>query len=43
MDENQENKLDVLAATQSIIHKALKKLGYPDEMYELLKEPDYGC
>ncbi|MEB5479628.1 Glu/Leu/Phe/Val family dehydrogenase [Shouchella clausii] len=39
MDENQENKLDVLAATQSIIHKALKKLGYPDEMYELLKEP----
>lgn len=39
MDENQEDKLDVLAATQSIIHKALKKLGYPDEMYELLKEP----
>ncbi|GIN10786.1 cryptic catabolic NAD-specific glutamate dehydrogenase GudB [Shouchella clausii] len=39
MDENQEDKLDVLVATQSIIHKALKKLGYPDEMYELLKEP----
>ncbi|PAF12990.1 glutamate dehydrogenase [Shouchella clausii] len=39
MDENQEDKLDVFAATQSIIHKALKKLGYPDEMYELLKEP----
>lgn len=32
-------KKDVLAATQTIIHQALKGLNYSDEMYELLKEP----
>jgi glutamate dehydrogenase len=30
---------DVLKSTQKIIHKALNKLGYSDEVYELLKEP----
>ncbi|TWI52846.1 Glu/Leu/Phe/Val family dehydrogenase [Halalkalibacter nanhaiisediminis] len=37
--EKQAEQLDVLASTQSVIKKALDKLGYPDEMYELLKEP----
>lgn len=31
--------LDVLSSTQLIVQKALAKLGYPDEMYELFKEP----
>src|SRR4051794_1291765 len=35
---NTEN-LNVLYSTQIIIHEALKRLGYSDEMYELLKEP----
>ena len=30
---------DVLASTQTVIGEALKRLGYTDEMYELLKEP----
>ncbi|SDC11850.1 Glu/Leu/Phe/Val family dehydrogenase [Shouchella lonarensis] len=38
-DKSKVDKLDVLSSTQSIIHKALSKLGYPEEMYELLKEP----
>ncbi|WP_028783060.1 Glu/Leu/Phe/Val family dehydrogenase [Thalassobacillus devorans] len=33
------DKLDVLKSTQSVIRKALDKLGYPGEVYELLKEP----
>lgn len=36
--ENQEN-MDVLNSTLSIVKRALGKLGYPDEVYELLKEP----
>ena len=32
-------KDDVLKSTQTVIHKALEKLGYPEEVYELLKEP----
>ncbi|WP_180320493.1 Glu/Leu/Phe/Val family dehydrogenase [Shouchella patagoniensis] len=41
MDESasRADKLDVLVSTQSIIYTALEKLGYPEEMYELLKEP----
>ncbi|WP_059103526.1 Glu/Leu/Phe/Val family dehydrogenase [Shouchella shacheensis] len=41
MDETSKkvDKLDVLASTQTIIERALGKLGYPEEMYELLKEP----
>ncbi|WP_050615454.1 Glu/Leu/Phe/Val family dehydrogenase [Bacillus testis] len=35
----QTNKNDVLLSTQTVIHKALDKLGYPEEVYELLKEP----
>lgn len=37
---NQNNNVnDVLLSTQTVIHKALDKLGYPEEVYELLKEP----
>jgi glutamate dehydrogenase len=36
--EEQEN-LDVLKSTQTVIKQALEKLGYPESMYELLKEP----
>ena len=36
---NKEDKHDVLRSTQTVIHKALEKLGYPDEVFELLKEP----
>ncbi len=35
---NQEN-LDVLASTRAVIKTALEKLGYPEEVYELLKDP----
>ncbi|PYZ94484.1 glutamate dehydrogenase [Salipaludibacillus keqinensis] len=34
-----KSKQDVLQSTQTVIHKALGKLGYSDEVYELLKEP----
>jgi glutamate dehydrogenase len=34
-----EASRDVLHSTQTIIHEALEKLGYPEEVYELLKEP----
>lgn len=30
---------DVLKSTQAVIRTALEKLGYPEEVYELLKEP----
>lgn len=30
---------ELLKATQSVIHEALSKLGYSEEMFELLKEP----
>ncbi|MFG6118482.1 MULTISPECIES: Glu/Leu/Phe/Val family dehydrogenase [Thalassobacillus] len=33
------DKLDVLKSTQSVVKKALDKLGYPGEVYELMKEP----
>jgi glutamate dehydrogenase len=32
-------KDDILTSTQKIIREALEKLGYSDEVYELLKEP----
>ncbi|MEC2070785.1 Glu/Leu/Phe/Val family dehydrogenase [Alkalihalophilus marmarensis] len=35
----QAENLDVLVSTQKVIKKALDKLGYPDEMFELMKEP----
>jgi glutamate dehydrogenase len=34
-----EDKHDVLKSTQTVIHHALDKLGYPEEVFELLKEP----
>lgn len=34
-----EDKHDILKSTQTVIHKALEKLGYPEEVFELLKEP----
>ncbi|AEH47414.1 Glu/Leu/Phe/Val family dehydrogenase [Parageobacillus thermoglucosidasius] len=37
--EEKDEKYDVLTATQIVIHRALEKLGYPEEVYELLKEP----
>jgi glutamate dehydrogenase len=37
-NEELEN-LDVLKSTQTVIKQALEKLGYPESMYELLKEP----
>ncbi|WP_017728075.1 Glu/Leu/Phe/Val family dehydrogenase [Halalkalibacterium ligniniphilum] len=37
--DKQAETLDVLASTQKVIKKALDKLGYPNEMYELMKEP----
>ncbi|MBP3950557.1 Glu/Leu/Phe/Val family dehydrogenase [Bacillus suaedae] len=41
MDEKMKSteQMDVLLSTQQVIKKALDKLGYPEEMFELLKEP----
>ncbi|UOR12441.1 Glu/Leu/Phe/Val family dehydrogenase [Halobacillus amylolyticus] len=37
---NETNEqFDVLKSTQTVIKKALDKLGYPNEVYDLLKEP----
>ncbi|MFD2925831.1 Glu/Leu/Phe/Val family dehydrogenase [Halobacillus naozhouensis] len=37
---NEKNdQLDVLKSTQTVVKKALDKLGYPNEVYDLLKEP----
>ncbi|MGP4107411.1 Glu/Leu/Phe/Val family dehydrogenase [Virgibacillus sp. L01] len=33
------DKLDVLNSTRTVVKSALEKLGYPDEVFELLKEP----
>ncbi|GBF11675.1 Glu/Leu/Phe/Val dehydrogenase [Tepidibacillus infernus] len=38
MDQEQEN-LNLLVSTQIVIKEALEKLGYPENMYDLLKEP----
>jgi glutamate dehydrogenase len=35
----QADEMDVLASTQTVIKRALEKLGYPEHVYELLKEP----
>lgn len=34
-----QKRKNILESTQEVIQEALDKLGYPDEMYELLKEP----
>jgi glutamate dehydrogenase len=38
-DQKGLEKYDLLRSTQTVIHSALEKLGYPEEVYELLKEP----
>jgi glutamate dehydrogenase len=38
-DQKQCETMDLLTSTQSIIKDAVQKLGFTDEMYELLKEP----
>nr|WP_174613624.1 Glu/Leu/Phe/Val dehydrogenase [Virgibacillus ihumii] len=32
-------KMDVLSSTRTVVKTALEKLGYPDEVFELLKDP----
>jgi glutamate dehydrogenase len=38
-DEQQDESLNLLTSTQVVINEALSKLGYGQEMFELLKEP----
>jgi glutamate dehydrogenase len=38
-DQKAEESLNLLSSTQIVIKEALDKLGYTDEMYQLLKEP----
>ena len=40
-DSTKENneKMDVLVSTRTVVKTALEKLGYPDEVFELLKDP----
>ncbi|WP_188206037.1 Glu/Leu/Phe/Val family dehydrogenase [Alkalibacillus aidingensis] len=38
-DSQNEQPNDILSSTQSVIREALDKLGYPEEAYELMKEP----
>jgi len=38
-DQKMEETLNLFTSTQVVIQEALRKLGYTDEMYELLKEP----
>lgn len=35
----QSESTDIMRSTQSVIKEALEKLGYPEEVFELLKEP----
>lgn len=37
--QKRAENLDVLQSTQTVIKEALDKLGYPEQVYELLKEP----
>jgi glutamate dehydrogenase len=37
--DNGKDKLNLLSSTQLVINEALNKLGYNQDMYELLKEP----
>ncbi|MBY7143472.1 Glu/Leu/Phe/Val dehydrogenase [Virgibacillus sp. NKC19-3] len=34
-----DKKMDVLSSTRTVVKTALEKLGYPDEVFELLKDP----
>ncbi|GAB7386234.1 NAD-specific glutamate dehydrogenase [Bacillaceae bacterium] len=37
--ETEKENMNLLQATQTVIKEALEKLGYPEQVYELLKEP----
>ncbi|HLR40627.1 MAG TPA: Glu/Leu/Phe/Val dehydrogenase [Virgibacillus sp.] len=37
--KEENNQTDILSSTRTVIKTALEKLGYPDEVYELFKEP----
>nr|WP_077326727.1 Glu/Leu/Phe/Val dehydrogenase [Virgibacillus siamensis] len=37
--KEENNKMDVLGSTRTVVKTALEKLGYPDEVFELLKDP----
>ena len=37
--QEEQESLNMLHSTQSVIQEALRKLGYSDQMFELLKEP----
>src|SRR6478736_2597910 len=37
--QQEQESLNLFLSTQTVIQEALQKLGYPDEVYELLKEP----
>lgn len=37
--KEQKENLNLLTSTQTVIRNALNKLGYPEQVYELLKEP----
>ena len=37
--QEEQETLSMLHSTQTVIHEALRKLGYGEEMFELLKEP----
>ncbi len=37
--QEEQESLNMLHNTQTVIHEALRKLGYQDSMFELLKEP----
>jgi len=38
-DGDKKENLNVLVSTQTVIKEALEKLGYSEQVYELLKEP----
>ncbi|MDV2580847.1 Glu/Leu/Phe/Val family dehydrogenase [Alkalibacillus haloalkaliphilus] len=38
-DSQNEQPNDILVSTQSVVRDALNRLGYPEEAYELMKEP----
>ncbi|TCI27378.1 Glu/Leu/Phe/Val dehydrogenase [Exiguobacterium sp. SH3S2] len=38
-EKGHQKRKNILESTQEVVHEALEKLGYPEEMYELLKEP----
>lgn len=37
--KEENEKMDVLGSTRTVVKTALEKLGYPDEVFELLKDP----